>query len=154
MKRTNTQRTADWRKANPDKSREIAKTYYAKRKQAGKDSCAVGSRKKQRILRPEESLYRSAKQRAKRSGISFSIDLADIVIPSHCPILGVTIVLDSMRHPCGPSVDRVIPALGYIKGNVQVISMQANRLKSCLDLRTLDAIRGYIIYYGPSENSS
>lgn len=30
----------------------------------------------------------------------------------------------------GPSIDRIVPELGYVKGNVAVISMKANRLKS------------------------
>ena len=28
-----------------------------------------------------------------------------------------------------PSLDRLVPALGYVKGNVQVISWRANKLK-------------------------
>ncbi len=35
-----------------------------------------------------------------------------------------------LSHPDSPSVDKLIPALGYVKGNVAVISRRANQIKS------------------------
>jgi len=45
-------------------------------------------------------------------------------------------------HDNSPSIDRMIPAKGYVKGNVQIISYRANRLKahgSLEDLRKIVA---------------
>ena len=35
-----------------------------------------------------------------------------------------------MQIDYSPSIDRIIPELGYVKGNVQIICMLANRIKS------------------------
>lgn len=34
------------------------------------------------------------------------------------------------HHPCSPSLDRRDPALGYVPGNVWVISNRANTMKN------------------------
>jgi len=41
-------------------------------------------------------------------------------------------------------LDRIIPALGYVKGNVDIISMRANRLKNDLSEEELSRILDYI----------
>ena len=81
----------------------------------------------------------SAKKRAKKKGIPFSITLEDIPdIPEQCPALGILFksgvgtgkILDS-----SPSLDRIIPALGYVPGNLAIISKKANTIKhnGCLE---------------------
>ena len=77
-------------------------------------------------------LYR-VKSRAKKAGIPFNIGISDIVIPDVCPILGIKLVLTNQGkgyHTNSPSLDRINPTLGYIKGNVRVISARANLLKN------------------------
>jgi len=51
----------------------------------------------------------------------------DIVIPDVCPIMGVP--FNRMDKKFSPSIDRIVPELGYIKGNIQVISTLANSMK-------------------------
>ncbi len=41
------------------------------------------------------------------------------------------------------TLDRVVPSLGYVKGNVRVISFRANRLKNNA---TIDEIRAILAY--------
>lgn len=80
----------------------------------------------------EAKLVNSAQQRAKRKGLAFNITKEDIYIPDYCPILGIPLYT---RHGvCGggdnsPTVDRIDNSLGYVKGNVHVISNLANRMK-------------------------
>ena len=50
-----------------------------------------------------------------------------MVIPRRCPILKKTLVC-STRY--SPSIDRINPLKGYIKGNVAVISTLANSMKA------------------------
>jgi hypothetical protein len=76
-------------------------------------------------------LYNSAKTRALKAGIPFNIEVTDIVIPEVCPILGIPIIVTSRkgRQDNSPSLDKIDNSLGYIKGNVQVISWLANNIK-------------------------
>ena len=90
--------------------------------------------KKYRERHPEQDLYSSARQRAKKKGIPFNIDRTDIVIPEFCPILGIKLVPKTGQGfgpgSASPSVDRIVPELGYVKGNIRVISALANCMKS------------------------
>lgn len=70
------------------------------------------------------------KARAKKQGFPFDLTAKDIYVPEVCPALGVTLVFGGRKnHPYGPSVDKLIPRLGYIRGNVAVISTRANMIK-------------------------
>lgn len=82
----------------------------------------------------------------RRKGIPFNIDAVDIPVPDVCPALGIPIIMrDRSRRGNGPSVDRIIPELGYIKGNVRVISYRANRVRNdCVDPRDLINIAHYL----------
>jgi hypothetical protein len=81
----------------------------------------------------EFDLWAAAKERADKSGIPFDIELGDILIPDHCPVLGIKIDTSlgrGRRQPDSPSLDKFIPEKGYTKGNIQVISWRANWLKN------------------------
>jgi hypothetical protein len=72
----------------------------------------------------------AAKSRAARKKLPFDIRAEDVTIPAVCPVLGIEIVIGgSMASPNRPTLDRKIPALGYVAGNVRVISWRANKLK-------------------------
>lgn len=52
-----------------------------------------------------------------------------------CPVLGIALRLDlpegfTTHVPNSPSLDRVRPDLGYVPGNVRVISNRANLIKN------------------------
>lgn len=74
-------------------------------------------------------MLRTARWNAKRRGLEFTITLEDIVIPAVCPALKIPILFDGGRDNM-PSLDRINGRLGYVKGNVIVISWRANWLKS------------------------
>jgi hypothetical protein len=59
--------------------------------------------------------------------LEFTIKLKDIHIPNKCPILKVPLVC-STRY--SPSIDRIYPDKGYVKGNIAVISTLANSMKA------------------------
>ena len=72
-----------------------------------------------------------AKVRARKKGLQFNIELADIVVPNHCPYLNILLVTDNdCKRDDSPTLDRIVPSLGYVKGNVEVISERANRIKN------------------------
>jgi hypothetical protein len=77
------------------------------------------------------SLFNNAKSRAKNFNLPFEICIDDIVIPSHCPLLGIPIICgrDKSYFDC-PSIDRKNSKLGYTKENCWVISHKANKIKN------------------------
>lgn len=82
-----------------------------------------------------------ARRRAKEKGIPFDLKPEDIIVPTHCPILGIPFVFTNTNgfREDSPSLDRIVPELGYIPGNVMVISLAANRIKN--NCRNADSLR-------------
>lgn len=87
--------------------------------------------RKYRDANPEKYLFSAAKERAKKYKREFNLEQSDIVIPDLCPVLGIELVKNRRGlKDNSPSVDRINNDLGYVKGNIAVVSMKANRLKS------------------------
>ncbi len=77
-----------------------------------------------------KTLWHRARKNAKDVGVPFNLDIEDLRIPPECPILHIPLIVrPGSRNANTPSIDRVIPRLGYVKGNVQMISWRANRIK-------------------------
>lgn len=90
-------------------------------------------------------MWFAAKTRATKKKLPFDIEVSDIVIPTLCPVLGIELHrIKSGRgvgqNPASPSLDRIIPHLGYVKGNVRVISFRANVLKNDASVEELEKI--------------
>lgn len=101
----------------------------------------------QRVVKtwPEKIMFRSARTRAKNAGIEFSIDMEDIVIPSHCPVLGIPLFVGTHRSKYNsPSLDRIDNNKGYTKDNIAVISMKANLHKADLSKEQIKALHDYV----------
>jgi hypothetical protein len=116
--------------AEPEKRRAAVAKHKAKLIAEGR---LWESNLKWKQNNPEKSLLIAARQRAKKLGVYFNMTAADIRMVNVCPILGIPLVRHFGRsggHPDSPSLDRIVPALGYVAGNVQVISYLANMMKS------------------------
>lgn len=87
----------------------------------------------------EVRMLRAAKTRAKREGLPFDLDLSDVVVPDICPFLGIAICKHNKgsHQPNSPSLDKIDPAKGYVKGNVHVISYKANAMKRDASIQEL-----------------
>jgi hypothetical protein len=82
-----------------------------------------------------------ARRRARKFNIPCSITAGDIVVPTHCPVFGTELSRTPGRT--GPntfSLDRIYPALGYVPGNILVMSQRANTLKNNASPQDLAAI--------------
>lgn len=81
---------------------------------------------------PRPFMLRAAKNRAAKAGIPFAITLADLGdVPDRCPVLGIALSVSSGKVGAGsPTIDRKSCQLGYVPGNVVIISHLANRIKS------------------------
>jgi hypothetical protein len=88
---------------------------------------------------PERFLLSSAKQRARQKGLPFSLTEKDIKIGKRCPALNITYKTGVGKRPIesSPTLDRINPKRGYVPGNVVVISLMANRIKSSANARQI-----------------
>ncbi len=83
-----------------------------------------------------EYQLRQRKNSAIKQGIPFSITLDQIEQPEYCPVLGIKLNYawggkeGHLRDPAKATIDKLVPELGYVPGNVFVISWRANKLKS------------------------
>jgi hypothetical protein len=118
---------------NPD-NKERRKKHSAKVYQANKSSAYYYE---DRRKNPAKYLWKGAKKRAKQRGLEFNITIEDIVVPEVCPILGIPLgfTLGEKIHKHAhtdntPSIDRVDPTKGYIKGNIAIMSARANIIKN------------------------
>jgi hypothetical protein len=94
-------------------------------------------------------MWASAKARAAKAGVPFEIAYTDIVIPSHCPVLGMPLLQQLGKKgggPCSPSLDRIIPHKGYVWGNIIVVSNRANRLKNDATPEEMQALADFYSY--------
>ena len=92
-------------------------------------------------------LVKAARKRAKAAGLPHTITPDDLYIPTHCPILGVEldyVNLSGKLKDNSPSLDRVENSLGYVPGNVRVISFAANRLKKNYSADTFRKLIAYM----------
>jgi hypothetical protein len=96
------------------------------------------SERKHAVTRQTNRMLSSARFRSKLKKISFDIDLEHVrsLVVSHCPILGVQLEWSARRGngpgamANSPSLDRIDPSKGYVKGNVWIISNKANAIKN------------------------
>jgi hypothetical protein len=91
-------------------------------------------------------MLKNARIRARKVEVPFTIALSDIVIPTHCPILGIPLFQRTGTRGGGdhsPSLDKIRPERGYVPGNVIVISNRANRLKSDASIEELRSIASF-----------
>lgn len=106
---------------------------------------------KKRIAKedPVYSLFVRAKERAKKRNILFDIDKEYLksIYPKNnrCPILDIDFQLGFLNEikknrDYAPSLDRIIPSKGYVKGNLVIVSFIANRVKNNVSVETLEKI--------------
>jgi len=93
----------------------------------------------------EAKILNACKKRAKEKGLEFTLRLEDIVIPTHCPMLGIPLfpTTGQAAHANSPSLDRLDPRKGYTTENTVVISHRANTIKSNATPEELRLIADY-----------
>lgn len=86
------------------------------------------------------ALLGNAKARAAKAELPFSLSrewLAEKLAAGVCELSGLPIerkprseALGSRTHPFAPSLDRIIPALGYVEHNVRLTCFVVNQARS------------------------
>lgn len=84
---------------------------------------------------------------AKKRGIEFNLtttDLDEIGIPISCPILGIPLQWNfGKAEDNSYSLDRIDSEKGYVKDNIQFMSLKANRAKNNLNSAELKLLSAY-----------
>lgn len=130
-----------WRQANPDK----VKGYYEARKDEFKQ------RRKGRDYFIK-SMLKSAQNRAIDEQLPFdlTIEYLQEIATMHCPVTGDKLDWNreleetSKRNSLVPSLDKIVPSRGYVKGNVAIISWRMNVLKSDMTTTELQQLLDYV----------
>jgi hypothetical protein len=130
----------EFRKRNPEYQREMYLKHRDRRIKDSQDwykNNLIGT-----FENKLKSLLYVAKRRAKRKGIDFAVTRDDFEKMTHCPLLGIEFCFSNGREDKAnsPSIDRIDPSLGYVPGNVWIISMRANQIKSDSSVSELEAL--------------
>lgn len=98
--------------------------------------------------------FHGLKDRARKKDIQCNIDLQYLhelwnTQKGLCALSGIpmTYYFDSGRVPTNVSVDRINSNLGYIKGNLQLVCMAVNQMKSDLTIEQLKYFCKSILEY-------
>jgi hypothetical protein len=80
---------------------------------------------------PFRVLLIKIRSRAQRAGVPFELEVCDIPdIPTNCPCCSVELKRSDFKaRNQSPSIDRIVPAQGYVKGNIQWLCFRCNSLK-------------------------
>lgn len=122
-----------------EQNREKYRKYYRER---AKKKYSSSKRRESYQKNIVSEMLIAAKNRANKKNFDFTIEKDDVIIPKECPVLGIPIIIGDKNG--APTLDRKDNNLGYIKGNIFVISKRANRLKSDSTLDELEKIITYM----------
>jgi hypothetical protein len=132
----------EYRKCNLERLRE-----YDKNRIRDLDRVKIWRANEKSRQYPEKTMWTAAKHRANRKGLEFNIEISDIIIPEFCPILNIKLEVNTgTAGPkySSPTLDRRDNTLGYIKGNIAVISHKANGCKSDLTKQEITNLWEYV----------
>jgi hypothetical protein len=122
-----------YRNANPEKVKECIKKWAENNQDRIKlfQLNYYKEEKKFRTEHWEEVKIKDAKRRAEKKNIPFDLEVGDLSpLPKFCSVFGVPLDYSAgTNRRLWASVDRIKPELGYVKGNVRVISLAANMAK-------------------------
>lgn len=136
-----------WFRAEKDsRCKECKRNAYLRRKEKNR-----GSKDLNRLLYER---FHALKDRARKKDIQCNIDLQYLhelwnTQKGLCALSGIpmTYYFDSGRVPTNVSVDRINSNLGYIKGNLQLVCMAVNQMKSDLTIEQLKYFCKSILEY-------
>lgn len=147
------ERTREWARAYRRRNREAVNASNRDWYQSKPDD----ERKEYSRAKYYKSLSRSmlanAKRRANKNNVPFNLVLGDINIPDSCPVMGVPFEWGDGFNDYSPTLDRIVPSLGYVAGNVHVISNIANRIKSNATPEQVKKVYEYFLHLQASSST-
>ena len=127
-----------------EKDRKRKREHYASLSEEQKEKQRGYDRKREASLDLDQRrnrkigyMYSSARRRAEDKGLPFNLikqDIADVwPKDDYCPALRIALKIRRGRGgptDNSPNLDRIIPHLGYVKGNIAVVCRLANQIMS------------------------
>ena len=134
---------ADYDKKYYEKNKEKITARVNKYRQENNEAVKIRKanyRQRTKGKRPNilNALLGSARGRAKLKKLPFDLTMEwiETVVVSHCPITLEPLdwtrdqMVDGKPSPNSPSIDKIIPELGYVQSNCAIISHRGNSIKS------------------------
>lgn len=123
----------NWYKSLADKNHKACNSCCLKRNSENRHA--------DKLKNPAKHILKNALERAKSQGVPFELSEEDIHIPEECPVLGIPLRFNKGHfRDDSPSLDKFVPELGYVRGNIAVISHKANVMKSNATLAEVKAL--------------
>jgi len=144
-------KSREYRSKNIEKARAYSKKWGENNKESRR-----GTLVRRRAADPKgewsKTTLANCKARALKAKIPFSITSADILplCVDFCPALGfklnypVECISGAGPMADSPSLDRIIPSLGYTVGNIVVISKMANCIKQDANAYQIAAVAKWL----------
>ena len=121
--------------------RQQAREAYKRKVQADVREYISNPKQAAHVHTPWYNIFMAAKYRAKKNKFPFDLDVQHVANmykdTTHCPLLGIELVRDTEY---APSLDKIIPAKGYTKDNVWIISRKANTIKNDATFKEFETI--------------
>lgn len=123
------------------------RSHISKRRVVGRAcaECVASANKGEKSILRMKQWYASKTHKQKMIGWAkyrhiygkhlgeFDLTEADFDWPECCPALGIRLRYEAQRSRNAndaPTIDRIDSALGYVRGNIQILSRKANRIKN------------------------
>jgi hypothetical protein len=138
----------EYRKNNPDKVKASDQRKYQKNAEVIKEKERVKRTKPEYKLRKRQAVP-SARRNATKRNVPFDLTREHIesIWPADncCPIFGTpfTKAKAGETRDTSASLDRIQPTSGYVEGNIHVISMKANRIKTNATAEEIQQVANY-----------
>jgi len=103
-------------------------------------------RERDPVAYKRRSMAEAARTRARKGNYpGGSLLESDIQTPTHCPALGMELGWDNRTvQDNSPTLDKLVPSLGYVPGNIQVISHKANNIKHNANAEEIRAVAAWL----------
>jgi hypothetical protein len=142
-------------------NKESISQYALQYREQNKEKLMLYALTKKRSVSADSSLWKewrltqilgSAKHRAKCQNLDFNLtmDFLMSIASDNCPVdsLPMDWSVDENKKlqpmPRTPSIDKIVPSLGYVEGNVQIICWQYNAWKRDMSIHDMRILLSYL----------
>lgn len=143
-------KAVDWRAANSEHRRKYRNQYRVQNPEVDRkhrrkyQNRANELRRQEHQQDPIRFMIYAAKGRSKKLNVPFDLQPQDLMLPERCPALDVLLERNvAHQRDNSPTLDRIIPEKGYVRGNVLVVSAKATRIKNDASVDEIERVAAF-----------